>query len=55
MQGTRSLLPTPNPSHLWGCLQVIVAVSDCSLSCRVLPLVAACCSTLPLLHTPKSV
>ena len=55
MQGTRSLLPTLNPSHLWGCLQVMVADSGCSLSCRVLPLVAAFCSTLPLLHIPKSV
>ena len=48
-------MPTLNPSHLWGCLQVVVTVGDCSLSYRVLPLVAAFCSTLPLLHIPKSV
>ena len=55
MQEARSLLPTFNPSHLWGCLQVGVAVSNCSLSCRVLPLVAACCSTRPLLHMTNNV
>ena len=55
MQETRGLLPMLNPSHLWGCFNVVVSGNSCRLSGRVLLIVAGFVSLLPLLHKSRSV